>query len=92
MSLGSKRGLWQLKEKGWFKHLKGIIFGRPLNDDMIIDIDQYNLTKDIFDDLNIPIIMDADFGHVPPTFTILSGAYAEITYQDGKGSITYTER
>ena len=89
---GIKRGLWQLKEKGWFKHLKGIIFGRPLNGDMIIDIDQYNPTKDIFDDLNIPIIMDADFGHVPPTFTILSGAYAKITYQDGKGSITYIER
>lgn len=87
-----KRGLWQLKERGFFKHVKGIVFGRPLMATPLMDIDQYNLTKDILSDLNVPIIMDADFGHVPPTFTILSGAYVKVTYDNGKGNFTYIER
>lgn len=87
-----KRGLWQLKERGFFKNLKGIVFGRPLMATPMIDIDQYSLTKDILNDLNVPIIMDADFGHIAPTFTILSGAYVKVTYKDGKGNFTYIER
>ena len=55
----------------------------------ILDLEQYQATLDILGDLNIPIIMDADIGHVQPTMTILSGAFAEIISKDGKGSITY---
>ena len=84
-----KRALWQLKEIGWFNNVKGIIFGRPMSAKPILDLDQYQATLDILGDLNIPIIMDADIGHVQPTMTILSGAFAEIISKDGKGSITY---
>lgn len=86
---GIKRALWQLKEAGWFNHLKGIIFGRPLNGDPIIDITQYNLVNDLFKDYDIPIIFDMDFGHIAPTFTILSGAKARITYNNHQGRIEY---
>ncbi|MCU0105460.1 LD-carboxypeptidase [Acholeplasma vituli] len=82
-----KRALWQLKHAGWFKHTKGIIFGRHLNTGPIIDLNQYDVTKDILIDLNIPIIMDADFGHIAPTFTLISGAFVEILSKDGKGFI-----
>lgn len=82
-----KRALWQLKQAGWFKHAKGIIFGRHLNASPVIDLNQYDVTKDVLGDLNIPIIMDADFGHIAPTFTLVSGAYVEIQSKAGKGSI-----
>ena len=82
-----KRALWQLKEAGWFKYTKGIIFGRHLNASPVIDLNQYDVTKEILRDLNVPIIMDADFGHLAPTFTLISGAYVEIESKDGKGSI-----
>ena len=32
------RGLWQLKEAGWFKNAVGFIFGRPAMYDNIFDI------------------------------------------------------
>lgn len=85
-----KRALWQLKQVGWFNNIKGIIFGRPMSATPILDLDQYKVTLDILSDLNIPIIMDVDIGHIQPTMTILSGAYAKIVSKDGKGSITYT--
>jgi len=84
---GLKRALWQLKLAGWFKYTKGFIFGRHLNASPVIDLDQYQTTLDILGDLNVPIIMDADFGHTPPTFTLISGAYVEIKSKDGKGTI-----
>ena len=83
-----KRALWQLKEAGWFKHTKGIIFGRHLNASPVIDLDQYQTTLDVLSDLSIPIIMDADFGHIAPTFTLISGSYVEIESANGEGSIT----
>lgn len=84
---GLKRALWQLKQAGWFKYTKGFIFGRHLNASPVIDLDQYQTTLDILGDLNVPIIMDADFGHIPPTFTLISGAFVEIESKDGKGTI-----
>ena len=84
---GLKRALWQLKLAGWFKYTKGIIFGRHLNASPVIDLNQYDTTRDILNDLNIPIIMDADFGHIAPTFTLISGAFVEIESKDGKGTI-----
>lgn len=82
-----KRALWQLKLAGWFKYTKGFIFGRHLNADPVIDLDQYQTTKDILGDLNVPIIMNADFGHLAPTFTLISGSYVEIVSKDGLGKI-----
>jgi muramoyltetrapeptide carboxypeptidase LdcA involved in peptidoglycan recycling len=84
---GLKRALWQLKEAGWFTYTKGIIFGRHLNATPIIDLDPYQTTKDLLSDLKIPLIMDADFGHIAPTFTLISGSYVEIESKNGLGSI-----
>lgn len=83
-----KRALWQLKEAGWFAHTKGIIFGRHLNATPVIDLDQYQTTLDVLGNLAIPIIMDADIGHLAPTFTLISGSYVEIESTNGSGKIT----
>lgn len=88
---GIKRALWQLNEAGWFKHLKGIVFGRPLNGEPLIDITHEQVLKDLFNDLGVPIFYDLDFGHIAPTFTILSGAKANITFNEGNGFITYVK-
>jgi muramoyltetrapeptide carboxypeptidase LdcA involved in peptidoglycan recycling len=39
-------------------------------------------------DLGIPVIFDADIGHVPPQWTLLEGALATITVRDGAATIT----
>lgn len=84
-----KRALWQLKNAGWFNHAKGFVFGRPLFLEPQIDLDQYNVCKDILGDLNVPIIMDADIGHVQPTLTVLNGSYVNINSKDGKAIVTF---
>lgn len=68
-----KRALWQLKEAGWFKYSKGFLFGRHLNTNPILDIDQYNAATDILGK-EIPMIMEMDIGHINPMMTLINGA------------------
>lgn len=81
------RKLWQMKNAGYFKHAKGIIFGRPLylREDYGISFEKAVL--DATKDLNIPIICGADIGHVPPQMAIVNGAILKITSKDGKGKV-----
>lgn len=80
------RTLFQMKQANWFKYIKGIIVGRvaiPRNS--YEDFTYQTALKRMFKDL--PIIMNADIGHVPPKMTIINGSIAHITCKDGKGAI-----
>lgn len=81
------RALWQMKEASWFKYIKGVIVGRvkypKLNYE---DFTYQEALRKIFKDL--PVIYNADIGHVAPKMTIINGAIANITCKDGKGKIT----
>lgn len=82
-----RRSLVQMKLAGWFDHCSGIMFGRseanrPVNNYVIEDV--YN---ELADELQLPIVYDIDFGHVPPQVTLINGAYAEIEVDNGKGRI-----
>ena len=83
------RTLWKFKDNGWFLHCKGIIFGRSAcgesNFGMTID----EAVKRVMGEADIPIILDADFGHVPPRMTIINGAYATIVSKKGMGTIEF---
>ena len=84
-----QRALWELKNAGWFKYCKGFIFGRPKNKEEIYGIDYLNANYEHIKELNVPVIIDADFGHVPAILPIVSGAKALITCEKGKGKIEY---
>ena len=79
--------LWQLKNAGYFEHCKGIILGRPLmiREDYGVTYDE--TIKEALRDLNIPVVYDADIGHVAPQMPIVSGGIIEVNYNDGKGNI-----
>lgn len=81
------RILWQMKNSGYFENCNGIIFGRPLfiREDYEISYEQTIL--DAIGDLNIPIIYDADIGHVSPQLAIVNGAILKITSENGKGIV-----
>lgn len=81
------RFLWQMKNSGYFKYCNGIIFGRPLFIRNDYDISFNQTIIDVLGDLNIPIITNADIGHVPPQLAIVNGAILEITSKDGKGKV-----
>lgn len=81
--LQMNRGLWQLKNCGWFEGAGGFIIGRPLHfDDAEFGFDRHNAVLDVLGDLGVPVCMDADIGHLPPSMPIVSGAMADVTCDD----------
>lgn len=88
--LSIERALFQLKEAGWFKYIKGFIMGRPLcYKTKVFGIDHYKAIKTALSDLNVPIIMDADLGHFDPSMPIITGALATVEYKNKNIYVTY---
>jgi muramoyltetrapeptide carboxypeptidase LdcA involved in peptidoglycan recycling len=80
-------GLWNLREAGWFKYVKGFVFGRPCFYKSNYDATFDESVLAILDALKVPIIFDVDFGHKPPRMTFVNGAIGEIISRGGKGSL-----
>lgn len=86
------RGLWQLKEAGWFEYAQGFIFGRPAMYSSDYDISYEEAVCTALGELGLPIILDADIGHKPPQFTIINGALASVHSRNNKGRIIFERR
>ncbi|MCD8300446.1 MAG: LD-carboxypeptidase, partial [Clostridiales bacterium] len=77
--MGIRRALWQLEQAGWFTHLAGFLIGRPLcHGDVFLGMDQYNAVTGILSKYGVPILMDLDIGHIPPSMPLICGSYAEV--------------
>ena len=83
------RAFWQLKNAGWFKYAKAIIIGRPNIKEEAFGVNYKEANYSELKSLGIPVVIDADFGHVAPRFPIMSGAYAKVNYKDHKCKIKY---
>ena len=83
------RILWKLKDNGYFKYTKGILFSRVYACNSYYDITYEEAIYESLKDLNIPIIINTDIGHVAPRITIINGAVATITSFKGKGKIKF---
>ena len=86
-----RRSLWHLRECGWFKSASAFIIGRPLaawNANMM-GVNHYNAVTDIIGEMNLPVIMDADVGHIAPTLPLLMGAEAEVKADCKNWKISY---
>ena len=79
--------LWKMKNAGYFENCNGIIFGRPLIMREDYEISYKEMIKDAIGDLNIPIILDSDIGHIAPQIPIVNGSIMEVKSFAGKGSI-----
>lgn len=83
--MGIRRALWQLKEAGWFQHVKAFLIGRPLCfGEEFLGLDQYRAVYDVLKKFKVPVIMDADLGHLPPSMPIISGGLAEVSVEERK--------
>ena len=86
-----RRAIWQLKQAGWFEHLKGFLIGRPLQyGEEAFGIDQYRAVTDVLAEYNVPIIMDLDLGHLPPSIPMISGGTAKVSVKGNDVTIQYT--
>ncbi len=91
-SLGSEeleRGLWQLKEAGWFEGVCGFVFGRPAFFSTSTDTTYKEAVINALGEYNVPVILDADIGHKPPQFTLINGAECIINSMNGRGKLEY---
>ena len=84
------RTLWKMNEFGYFKHTKGVIFGRFGIEISYNDYDVKSCLEDsTLNELNIPIIYDADISHKGPSLTIINGSIAHVICDKGKGKIEF---
>ncbi len=83
------RILWKLKDNGYFKYTKGILFSRIYACNSYYDITYEEAIYESLNDLNIPIIINTDIGHVAPRMTIINGAIVTIVSSKGKGKIKF---
>lgn len=75
-----RRTMWHLKMQGWFDTAAGFLIGRPLaafRQDMM-GVNAYNAVTDVIEDLRVPVVMDADVGHVPPMMPLIIGSMADV--------------
>lgn len=86
-----RRAIWQLKEAGWFEHLKVFLIGRPLiYGQEMFGVDQYRAVTDLLAEYNVPIIMDLDIGHLAPMMPIMCGGTAKVSVKGNEITIQYT--
>ena len=85
------RALWKMNELEYFKYTKGVIFDRFGVETTFNDYNVKTCLEDsVLNELNIPIIYDADVSHKGPSLTIINGSIAHIDCSNGKGKIEFS--
>lgn len=85
-----KLALIQMKRAGWFKNVKGFLIGRPMKiGTEFCTLTMENAVFDVLKDFNVPIILNADFGHLKPQIPIICGSIANIKAKDDDLEIEY---
>ena len=88
--MGIRRALWQMEKAGWFKYVKGFMFGRPLcHGSEFLGMNQYDAVVDVLKKYHVPIMMDLDFGHIPPSMPIIAGSVAAVKMRGNDIRIRY---
>ncbi len=73
-------------EDGWFKGVKGFVFGRPL---FYKGDDYQNTIHECLKEFDVPIVFGADVGHKGPRMTFINGAMAEFHVNNGRCTLKY---
>ncbi len=83
-----RRSLVQMKLAGWFENCSGVMFGRSGSNTPMENYTAEDVYRELSEELQVPVVYDLDYGHVPPQMTLINGAYAEVHVADGEGTIT----
>lgn len=79
-----RRAVWQMDHAGWFQNAKGFLIGRPMvYGQEFAGLDQYRAITDLLSKYQVPIIMDADLGHLPPMMPIICGSKGYLQVKEG---------
>ena len=79
-----RRAMWHMEQAGWFEKAKGFLIGRPLVfGQEMMGLDQYDAVLGIIGKYNVPVVMDINIGHLPPSMPVICGSRAVV---DVKGN------
>ena len=76
-----------MKYRGLFRYAKALIFGRVLFPATHIGMGYKEAACELFD---LPMLFDADVGHVAPAWPLINGCVARLSCRDGKAYIKQT--
>lgn len=91
-SVSVERALWELRNAGWFDTAKAFIFGRPAqygNRSLGLNMAEACMREVHRVEARIgrltgstdyiPVVLDADLGHLPPQIPMISGGFGTMT-------------
>lgn len=76
--MGIRRAMWQMEQAGWFRYVKGFLFGRALNSEAMMGLDAYQAVLAVAAKYQVPVIMDLDMGHLSPMMPLVVGSVATV--------------
>lgn len=80
-----RRALWSMEQAGYFRKVKGFIIGRPLHyAEEAFGLDRYTAVTSVLEKYGVPIVLDMDLGHLPPTMPLVNGAMATVSLLNEK--------
>ena len=84
------RALLSLKRQHWFEGVAGLMLGRSAGPvpDSSSSLTYVEALHAVLEDLPCPVLYDVDIGHMPPQFTLINGAFANVEFEEGRGSVT----
>lgn len=83
-----RRTMWQMEQAGWFRYVKGFLFGRAYNGEAMMGLDVYNAVLEVAKKYGVPVLMDMDIGHCAPMMPLVTGSMATVTVQGESISVT----
>lgn len=85
-----KLALLQFKRAGWFRNASAIMIGRPYKyNTSFCGLSMNDAIIDTLKDLGVPIIINADFGHLKPQIPLLCGSIAHVSAKGNDLTIKY---
>ena len=88
--MGMRRAIWQMKNAGWFSHVKGFLIGRPLHfGEEMFGIEHKEALSALLKEYNVPIIMDLDIGHLSPMMPVVCGSMSDVKFDGSEFPIEY---
>lgn len=80
---GIRRAMWQMEQAGWFEGASGFLIGRPLCfGQEMMGLDAHEAILSTARRHGVPVVLDADLGHLPPMMPLISGSIGHVSVRD----------
>ena len=81
------RHLWRVRLAGRFDQPEAVLIGRTRAPDSS-GLSQRDAVRSALGDLPVPVVLDADCGHVPPHLALVNGAITEVVVSPAGNTVT----